>query len=319
MSHWVSIHLFYEKPWDHLLIQVKSLVESLVEKGLVEQYFFIRYWVGGPHIRLRLKVPASDVEKVKAMARATFEIYMQRYPSVRKDPDDVAQGILTPKWFPNNSVQFIAYEPEFRRYGGALGLPLAERHFFLSSRTVFCAMAQSSSWNYGRAMAIAIQLHVLFCHCLGMSRGAQKDFFSQFCSEWLKNSYAFGKRLSKEEDQRLAESTLQAFAEKAEQQKKGLAACVSVIRHHLEQGQPFAEPWLNIWADGMRAFAKALTGLPHKADAQPVQEENNHPFACYQGMLSSLVHMTHNRLGIQNQDEAFLGFLLAQLQKTEEH
>jgi thiopeptide-type bacteriocin biosynthesis protein len=105
---WVSAHLFYAEPWEQMLAaSVKPFVEKLVEEKLIDQFFFIRYWEHGPHIRLRLKTDVSREVGVRTRLFPHCNRYFEEAPSDmretnrKKDTD-----------YPNNSVQFIDYEPE---------------------------------------------------------------------------------------------------------------------------------------------------------------------------------------------------------------
>lgn len=53
---WQATHVFYAaNPRPFLLQCVRPLVAELEADGLIDSYFFINYWLEGPHVRLRLK------------------------------------------------------------------------------------------------------------------------------------------------------------------------------------------------------------------------------------------------------------------------
>ena len=55
-NQYLSFYIFYSEPWKNLLVEsVHPLLKKLFDENLINQYFFIRYWEKGPHIRLRLK------------------------------------------------------------------------------------------------------------------------------------------------------------------------------------------------------------------------------------------------------------------------
>ncbi|MCA9936298.1 MAG: thiopeptide-type bacteriocin biosynthesis protein, partial [Anaerolineales bacterium] len=88
-STWLSAHLFYGKLWEDLLTQaVRPFVDDLFIQGQISQFFFIRYWERGPHIRLRLKGQPSALQNhVKPALEATFTDYFTKYPSERPSPE----------------------------------------------------------------------------------------------------------------------------------------------------------------------------------------------------------------------------------------
>ena len=106
---WLAAYLFYAEFREVFLIKgVQFFACSVMEKNLAEQFFFIRFWERGPHIRLCFKSEKKHPEsKVKQ--------------SQRDEPEQIKQLPEDQHWFPNNSVIFIPYEPEIERYGGPIG------------------------------------------------------------------------------------------------------------------------------------------------------------------------------------------------------
>src|SRR5689334_16190255 len=83
-ASWMSAHLYYQGPLDLLLRElVVPLVRDLGGRGLLAQHFFLRYWQGGPHLRLRLRpverdgAPAVVRRAVENAASGVFS----KYPS----------------------------------------------------------------------------------------------------------------------------------------------------------------------------------------------------------------------------------------------
>jgi thiopeptide-type bacteriocin biosynthesis protein len=145
---WVSAHLFYSDPLDPLLTNaIRPLVADLSTAGLARGYFFLRYWEGGPHLRLRVLPAGAGVrDRVHRTVAAHCTRYLRHHPSTTA----VAAGEYTAlaarlaRWerldthtetlYPNNSVQFIGYRPEHDRYGTGACLDAVERHFMESSQ-----------------------------------------------------------------------------------------------------------------------------------------------------------------------------------------
>ncbi|MFG1698024.1 thiopeptide-type bacteriocin biosynthesis protein [Nonomuraea sp. NPDC049309] len=130
---WVSVHVFSQGPLDHMITELAGPL-------LGDDGFFLRYWEGGPHLRIRVKShPAEHV-----VARA--EAYLREHPSEAViDPEEYArlaatlaarEGLSghTGRLYPNDSVHLIPYRPEHHRYGTGRSLDAAERHFHESSR-----------------------------------------------------------------------------------------------------------------------------------------------------------------------------------------
>ena len=62
VNHWVSIHVFLaDTPLmeDYLCHHAIPCIRRWRREGWVRDWFFVRYWEGGPHLRLRLLCPEN--------------------------------------------------------------------------------------------------------------------------------------------------------------------------------------------------------------------------------------------------------------------
>ncbi|MFC4585737.1 lantibiotic dehydratase C-terminal domain-containing protein [Sphaerisporangium corydalis] len=164
-SAWVSAHVFYQGDLDPLITGVVApLVAELDAAGLAREFFFLRYWDGGPHLRLRV-LPATDGAadaadasgvtdrrtggvraEVERLVAERFGDHLARYPSAgHPDPEEYARMArslaerehltsYSERPHPPNSVSFIPYRREHDRYGHGPAIEAVERHFAESSR-----------------------------------------------------------------------------------------------------------------------------------------------------------------------------------------
>lgn len=118
-SEWVFAKL-YSSPStsDRLLSQIVGpLSESLLSQGLIDHWWFVRYADPDDHLRWRLHVagktrPAKvqrDIERAVATALSTALV---------------------------RRLVFDTYEREIERYGGDLGIEIAERYFWADSLAI---------------------------------------------------------------------------------------------------------------------------------------------------------------------------------------
>lgn len=144
---WVCAHVFYDADQDALLTRcVRPLVADLERRGLAQSHFFLRYWEGGPHVRLRV-LPRSlaHSDGVRAAMEHGIGAFLAESPSPdvvdrsrfagvarglaglegREGHDDVVR--------PNNSVEFTPYVREHADYGHGAAIAAVERHFCESS------------------------------------------------------------------------------------------------------------------------------------------------------------------------------------------
>lgn len=319
-STWLAAYLYYAEPWEKLLTEaVAPFVKQVLEEGLAEQYFFIRYWERGPHIRLRFKGDPEVLEKtLRQRLQAWFEGWMKEHPSERQEPQNLSPEYA---WYPNDSVQFIEYEPETERYGGPHGLLVGEAHFQDASDAIIAVIGEADEWDYSRALGAAIQLHLGFLIALGMDFEEAKGFFRRVSRGWMPRAFMhFGEELPEEEIKRRREETQEAFESNFQEQQEALVPFFETVWEALQEGQEFEQDWLNDWIKSVARTREEIIALQKegKLIVPPyLQQYNRHKEEGYPDEMvarwtiyESYVHMVNNRLGVMNQDEAYLGYLI---------
>ncbi|MGK4585821.1 lantibiotic dehydratase C-terminal domain-containing protein [Kitasatospora sp. HPMI-4] len=171
---WVCAHVFYDTGQDGLLSGcVRPLVGELLAEGLVQRYFFLRYWEGGPHVRLRL-LPARTADRAEVELRTRNRIlaFLERHPAPnvvdrsrfarqaaelaglegRAGHDQVVRE--------NNTVEFLPYEREHAEYGYGPAIAAIERHFFESSRLALSVVAAEATLEQRALLAFDLVVGV---------------------------------------------------------------------------------------------------------------------------------------------------------------
>ena len=320
-KYWLAAHLYYAEPWDTFLVKaVHPFIQTVIDNNWAEQFFFIRYWEKGPHIRLRLKGDRRILEKeVQPRLENNIFRYYKTNPSHRREPEPENLS-EEQQWFPNHSIQFIEYEPEVERYGGAAGILIAEKQFELSSRVVLEIIRASSDWGYDRALGAGIQLHLAFACTLGMDLEETTAFYARIFEGWFGWGLGLYGLTNKQPDtasQNRRESTLNGFKEQFKIQQSQLIPFHQTLWNALKNHLAFDQEWLNDWVENMTEIGKELrkeqkTGqleYPagfHITPAINIPQDRQRLWS----ILFSYVHMTNNRLGIMNRDEAYLGYLI---------
>lgn len=146
---WVSAHVYYSDQLDPLLVEaVAPLVRELAGAALSSGFFFVRYWDGGPHLRLRCRAAPERHAAVEARIADRIGRFLARRPAAaRVDEADYrryaaalarAEGMAgqPARPQPNNSLAFVRYRPEHDRYGQGASIAAVERHFEDSSEIV---------------------------------------------------------------------------------------------------------------------------------------------------------------------------------------
>jgi hypothetical protein len=161
---WVSVHAFYHGNLDTLLLDaVRPLVTDLRRRELIDGFFFLRYWDGGQHLRLRLSstvdteaIALGHLRRYLAAHPAEDFLELDRYPEFAArfaQAEGVADYLREP--MPNNTVHAIPYRPETERYGDGESLAAVERHFVESSRIALGVIAAGTTRDERHTAALA--------------------------------------------------------------------------------------------------------------------------------------------------------------------
>ena len=151
---WVSAHLFYQDDLTTLLVR---MIPPLVAE-LAADFFFLRYWEGGHHLRLRVRVDGpDDVARVRELISRHAHDFFGKHPSPDRftaaDYARLAANLAaaeqlehyTTDMYQNNSVRFIDYRREHHRFGDGDTIRAVERHFVESSRIVLFLLADGTT------------------------------------------------------------------------------------------------------------------------------------------------------------------------------
>ena len=159
LESWSAYHLFYHGDRD-LLIQrlLTPLLRELVRDGIVERFFFVRYDLGGPHVRLRWRTAsAAHTEPAERALDQSCGRFFDLHPAdteldegaireinrmlIGNDPGSHRQDDQV---FPNHF--WAPFPPRFEteRYGGPLRFPQALDGFCCSSLSVLLSIEQGA-------------------------------------------------------------------------------------------------------------------------------------------------------------------------------
>lgn len=282
---WLSAHVFYSGDL-HLLLQKMLLpfLHELKQLNLMEGSFFIRYFEGGKHIRLRMRVFPSMQIAVQTKLEATTSNFFNKYVfpqqkiSIAEEQHRLA-----------NTIRYVEYIPEYTRYGGESVIRSAEFQFEASSAFILAQIDNSDNWNSHLAFILAIKMHIAFWTAQNFSFDQMKIICNRFIDEWLPSLYIPGNNAEQERAR-----YLQLFFERAIPMKTSL---VPAIREF-------------ITACSKVYFEEEALRKYYTQSIEVYRSYAHFPFDQYANICISFMHMTHNRLGIANGDEAWLVYLL---------
>jgi thiopeptide-type bacteriocin biosynthesis protein len=312
---WISVHVFYAGRLEPLLVDcVGPLVRSLRQRGLVERYFFIRYWLEGPHLRLRLlPAPGVAAAAVTAEAEADLDAFLARRPALY---DLDRAGLVEryrrmfiaeygeQRWLSthgatgdvpirdNNTYHYIRYEREYDRYAGPAGVELAEWHFEVSSDVVLRLLATTNAHVRSILLGQSVQLMLVLClELLGDDHRVAR-FLARYRDHW---ELAYG------EDVVAGHAGYDRLYRRMADR---LFRRVQAIRASMRDTPgPDGQPTLleRQWIAHCRQLRRRLRVLGPAPDPGT---------ALLPKLLSSYVHMTNNRLGVSVLEEAYLAHVV---------
>lgn len=281
---WHSIHLYYSQvsAEEVILLLVQPLLDRLNDRKKVNRHFFIRYSDNiGTHIRFRAKLclRTNGLEKY-AKEIIVKSPKLSRYISCRPEK----------------------YEPEIERYGGRIGVEIAELHFMHSSMLVCKLLQRMPKWNYEMALGVSIPLTLIFLINGGLRKREMSNFFKFAQLSWKKT---LGIESQEVETQ---------LASKYEMHRNSVGSVVSRVILTTEQKKAFRDPTFDKWTIFSVKFHRDLDKLLSKGKIGPsmgtlqFHKQYNTPFKW--SLLLSYVHMTNNRLGLLNTDELYQAYVL---------
>lgn len=294
---WLSAYIYYKGPLDEVL---KYLIKPFIEKvsgKYMAQYFFIRYYKNGPHIRLRLKGESLILEEyVKPYLTERTKCFFSNASSESE----------------SNTIQFNNYQPEACRYGGAIGVSISERLFQISSEIIL-DIVSGQGWNFNKAMGAALQLHTILLFYFFDDLKEMKHFLAFGHQNWM--HFAIGVEKEGEVDK---DSMSLLFWEQEKAYEKQCNSINETIRNVwiiLENNSFFGNNKMDQWQKAMKEISgKFNHHLREIISCSDVRDSNmatlENPNLKKWAIIDSYIHMTHNRLGLLYKEESFVYFIL---------
>jgi len=287
-AEWLSFHLAYHSGnRDQLLTDlVRPTVRSLWQEGRLESFFFLRHVLGGPHIRLRIRPSPGSREVVREMVREQAESYLSAFPSPPRsfagavsraersmdlpEPEGPEGDALA-----DNSIAEIPFEPEVERYGGSEWIGKSLDFFALSSARALGLLGHRATVTAGEWLTIALRLEAR--HVLGFA----DDIAG------LESLIAEPRAAPGAGPDLLRERADQAFGESGDR-------LVQLLRREIEKLGLAA---LSPLEDGevARCLGRELRGVERATRTR---------------IFVNQIHMTANRLGLANAEEAYVARIL---------
>ncbi|MGS2616750.1 thiopeptide-type bacteriocin biosynthesis protein [Micromonospora sp. LZ34] len=324
---WLSVHVFYASNANPMLVEgVRPLVDELRAEGLISRYFFIKYWMEGPHVRLRvLPAPGVDPAVVRARVDAAVDAFLRRRPALyevdsdglgelykqmylaeygrqRWDEEYGSDGVMPMR--ANNSYHHIPYEREYGRYGGPAGIELAEWHFEHSSDVVLDLLATTNVHVRPVLLGLSAQLTMMMCAVFLADDQRIAGFLDEYRRFW-EVSYS-----------EPSDDYHDSFDTSYRRMDDALRARLADIRAAARDGADVRPGGVaGRWSAHCRELRDRVVSAAERGELV-FQRGGGEPTvvsdldAALPILLSSYVHMTNNRLGVSILDEIYLSYLL---------
>lgn len=194
-------------------------------------------------------------------------------------------------WFAERGEwEEVPYIPETERFGGEASLPWAEEYFHVSTRVVLDRLARET-YTYGDAIYDALRMHAIAAFAAGLKREKTAWYFGKLCDQWLTTFFQPDEEGNAGGDfqKELKDQFEKTFAP----QQDELRAALGGLWKALEAGKfDTKQPeWLR-WLRGNELILKEFGDNLEK-------------------VLPDLLHLSNNRLGVNNQDEVYLNYILS--------
>ena len=292
---WVSYHLYYHEDLDPPILDfVRPTASSFLRAGWIDSFFFVRFRLGGPHLRLRLRVlPGCEAQVAEAVQEGA-ERYLGQNPSTRSlepaqvlsenraildsDPYETDDSV-----YPDNTLIPISFRPEAERYGGSDLLPPSLDFFSFSSVVALEFLVRHRQGL--RATQLAAAFRLLLRQALGFCT-SEEELLS--CLGYGLESWGTASPAIVAKGDRVFRAQRETFHGLFRRELTAMSA----------RGSPV----------GSSAGASSLLGEAARRLSQAIGE-------AVAGRRTSIgvshLHMTANRLGLINPEETYLSRLLS--------
>jgi thiopeptide-type bacteriocin biosynthesis protein len=198
-------------PWHlHVASEARSVLDRVVNDVIgptIEStggrpWFFIRYWQAGPHVRLRIgDLDEQSLEFVEASLAGRLQVAGKlagdEQPVTEAGYQAGARRFAASEHGTDRVVQELLapgvhrarYEPEYDRYGGPGLMPRTEQLFQLSSELVVALLPRLS--RPGTRAAAALRATVSAAAALG-GAAEQADFYAHGLAAWRDWAISYG-------------------------------------------------------------------------------------------------------------------------------
>ena len=323
-GEWLAVHIFYVADRGPLLTRcVRPLLDTLNGEGLISGHFFVRHWLEGTHLRLRIRPRAGCVDRVREIVDQDVRAFLEREPSVydpERDFDDdlyklrflnefsqeqwterYGSGSQMPR-NDNDTFDYFEYVPETERYGGPRGVELAEWHAEHSSDLVIRLLDSHNVGVRTVLLGLGIQSMLTMAYAFTDDPRHAARLFAAYSAGWER---MFGSEYPRYE---------QAYQEMADKLGARVRRIHLAVSEESFGGLPeFVREWFEHCTDMRARLAKAADdgSLFHPDTGKPLSSlADGGDETASTSLVLSYMHLMNNRMGITVSTENYLSYVL---------
>jgi len=189
-DRWHALHVYL--PHSVQTRFLREVVDPVLrDAGLRDRFFFLRYWQGGPHLRLRMHgasgatvasirqalasaVPAGTPELA---AEYAYEVSLQAQLAEREREQPAPERAA-------GTVEEADYRPEYGKYGGPAGIRIAERLFGRTSAAVLDLIGARADPAPRAPVGDAIRVMAMSLRGSGLDAERSRAFLERYEQWW---------------------------------------------------------------------------------------------------------------------------------------
>ncbi len=295
----VSCSIYYY-PFDEIL---RKVIQPFLKNHKIESFFFVKYFEDGPHIRLRMKLKGRENENIYSKMKSFFEEFLKNNASDIHLYEKNFKERFNSDW-KIDAIEKTIYKPEIERYGGSIEtMELCENQFQISSKNILSFLSENNGITYSHKLGYALKLNIGFVKAAWLSLPKTIIFYEMFTKESL--FFAIGKENMQKDalDKKLVQMKSQY-----KKSENNIDDMLSRLWEDLEESS---------WIESNSIFFNQINNYIEKegpsniANDYSISIEKQKDFNLF-NIYTSVVHMTHNRLGLFSYDEAYITFLIWQ-------
>ncbi len=288
---WLSYHLYVGRHYELMDELLTGAVTQLRKAYGQHGSFFIRFVdEGGPHVRIRFRVPLAEQKDVdrEVMVAATRDLDRlsslppSLYVPLVRYEQQAEPFIFSESWDAPVEIRRKAYEPEWDVYGDrGAGMDISEQLFDVSSDLAqeVLALEKAGLPNLRKTLATALADQVL---AVLVPERERDEFLNFYASYWL------------------AATSLEGTIQERSRQKidELRAAGIAVIADPA-QLDPRAAAIISRWEESLKSTVRRYQTETQVFNASQMQK-----------LRFNYLHLMNNRLGINALEEGYLATLM---------